>query len=240
MAWGSEQQSPAESDLPETVREMVDQLRDIYRLPVLLHYYHELSTQETAVALGISHNAVRTRLSRAVTRLRDQLQQRGHMLALPVIIALLVPKNVMAAPPALSTSLQQLAATAPLPATGGLAGVMVSSAMVKLATAVGVVGIAVLGSVVLQLAPVPTRIAASTRPVVAKATAGVNPVRTPPVPISIISAHAIRSNLSEVLVPNKSLLPTHPACSPVLSHSHANRPVAGNDTGSITHAGHCR
>ena len=44
-----------------------------YREPVLLVYYHELSNQEAAEALGLSGTAFRSRLMRARNRLRDML-----------------------------------------------------------------------------------------------------------------------------------------------------------------------
>lgn len=164
-AWFTEQAAAGmDSELQEVVRDGIGQLGDTYRLPVLLHYYFQLSTEETAAALGISPNAARTRLSRAVSRLRDNLQQRGHVLAIPALLVLLVPQRNIAAPAHLATTAQMMASTASLPAAGGLGMLLVSSLTVKLTTAALVVGIAVAGSVMLQLCgPTPRTAAVVTR-----------------------------------------------------------------------------
>ena len=154
LAWGSARlDDGADTELHEQVRHEVSRLDETYLLPVLLHYYQGLSTLETAQALGISHSAARTRLSRAVEKLRHELQSQGRLLAMPALLALLLPERGQAVPPTLAPQLLRLAATVPAPAAGGLAGVMVSAVTVKLSTAVLVVGVAVVGSVLLQLAP---------------------------------------------------------------------------------------
>lgn len=64
-------------DLPvwdDTVLRAVALLRPKYRAVVLLFYYQQLSTRETASALGISESAVSARLSRARAELREQLK----------------------------------------------------------------------------------------------------------------------------------------------------------------------
>lgn len=49
-------------------------LKDMYRETVVLHYYQELSVEETARALGIPSATVRTRLKRARELLKKRLE----------------------------------------------------------------------------------------------------------------------------------------------------------------------
>lgn len=46
-----------------------------YRVPLMLFYYEGYSTAETAAILGISENAVSTRLFRAKSKLKDLLKE---------------------------------------------------------------------------------------------------------------------------------------------------------------------
>jgi RNA polymerase sigma-70 factor (ECF subfamily) len=62
--------------LSGTVREAIDQLPDSFRLVLLLRDIEEMSTEETATALGITPNAAKLRLHRARMALRTLLAQR--------------------------------------------------------------------------------------------------------------------------------------------------------------------
>jgi DNA-directed RNA polymerase specialized sigma24 family protein len=46
---------------------------------VLLRHYRQLSTEETAHALGMSVGTVKSTLHRALARLRAELEQNGHL-----------------------------------------------------------------------------------------------------------------------------------------------------------------
>jgi len=61
-----------------TVREAVEGLEDMFRLPVLLHYFQGLSTAEVGEVLGISPGTVKSRLSRGREKLRSQMEGLGH------------------------------------------------------------------------------------------------------------------------------------------------------------------
>ena len=56
------------------VWEAVQSLEDAYRLPIYLHYFQELSTQEIAKALSLRPGTVRMRLSRGREKLRELLK----------------------------------------------------------------------------------------------------------------------------------------------------------------------
>lgn len=59
---------------PDGILEAVLTLPEVYRVPIHLFYYEELSVAEIAALLGRSEGAVKTRLSRARDLLRAQLK----------------------------------------------------------------------------------------------------------------------------------------------------------------------
>lgn len=71
--WKDADRVLADRRLRERVREAIDRLPDTYRNVLLLRDIEEMDTAETAAALGISENAVKTRLHRARVALREVL-----------------------------------------------------------------------------------------------------------------------------------------------------------------------
>src|ERR1700756_2451330 len=65
----------AKSEIDNIVSAFVEQLEDDYRIVLVLRDVEELSTQETADALGISISAVKSRLLRARLKLREKLNR---------------------------------------------------------------------------------------------------------------------------------------------------------------------
>jgi RNA polymerase sigma-70 factor (ECF subfamily) len=65
----------AKSEIDNIVATFVEQLEDDYRIVLVLRDVEELSTQETADALGISISAVKSRLLRARLKLREKLSR---------------------------------------------------------------------------------------------------------------------------------------------------------------------
>ena len=61
--------------------ELVGRLRPADRLPLLLRFYQRQSLAEVGVALGISEDAARMRVDRAVEKLRTKLRRQGVTLA---------------------------------------------------------------------------------------------------------------------------------------------------------------
>ena len=61
------------------VREAIARLRDEERLVVACRYLMELSEAETAAALGIPPGTVKSRLHRALARLREDLSDKGPL-----------------------------------------------------------------------------------------------------------------------------------------------------------------
>ena len=64
-----------QSETRELVRRLIDQLPDSYRLVLLMRDIEEMSTEETAAALGITATAVKVRLHRARQALRALLDR---------------------------------------------------------------------------------------------------------------------------------------------------------------------
>jgi len=62
------------TEVRDLVREKIDELPEAYRVVLLLRDIEEISTVETATALGLSVNAVKTRLHRARQALRTLLE----------------------------------------------------------------------------------------------------------------------------------------------------------------------
>lgn len=65
----------AQTEIDNIVSTFVEQLEDEYRIVLVLRDVEELSTQETADALGISISAVKSRLLRARLKLREKLSR---------------------------------------------------------------------------------------------------------------------------------------------------------------------
>ena len=61
-------------DEEEPVQRALAQIPDMYRLPLVLHSCEGRSTQEIAVAMGVSNSAIKTRLFRARERFREVYQ----------------------------------------------------------------------------------------------------------------------------------------------------------------------
>jgi RNA polymerase sigma-70 factor, ECF subfamily len=74
--WGpSPEQRYAQTEMHEILDQVIDQLEPEYRVPFVLRDMEELSTEETAAAMGISVAAVKSRLLRARLKLRQKLNQ---------------------------------------------------------------------------------------------------------------------------------------------------------------------
>lgn len=74
--WGpSPEQGYAQAELQGILAEFIEKLEPEFRIVLVLRELEELSTQETAEALGISVPAVKSRLLRARLKLREKLNR---------------------------------------------------------------------------------------------------------------------------------------------------------------------
>ena len=103
-------------DVAPFVDEALLKLRTDDRDAVVLRYLMGKSPEEIAWVLGVSEEAARKRVSRALERLRNLLQSRGIHAAENAIGSVLLANAVMRAPAAVSS----LAGSVALPASGAL------------------------------------------------------------------------------------------------------------------------
>jgi RNA polymerase sigma-70 factor (ECF subfamily) len=75
------EQAALAGELRRTLEERISSLSDLYRPVFVLRKVEGLSTAETAEALGLSEDVVKTRLRRACATLRDVLSRDGRGLA---------------------------------------------------------------------------------------------------------------------------------------------------------------
>jgi RNA polymerase sigma-70 factor, ECF subfamily len=74
--WGpSPEQRYAQSEMREILNKVIDQLEPDFRVVFVLRDIEELSTEETAAAMGLSVPAVKSRLLRARLKLRQKLDR---------------------------------------------------------------------------------------------------------------------------------------------------------------------
>jgi RNA polymerase sigma factor (sigma-70 family) len=71
---------------------------------VLLHYFQHKSLAEVGRATGVSEDAARMRVSRAVQKLRSFFSRKGQTLAVGAVATLLMASSVQAAPPTCAAS----------------------------------------------------------------------------------------------------------------------------------------
>lgn len=64
-----------ETERSEALWQAIHKLDEKHRLPIILRYYHELSTQEIAETLGVNLGTVHSRLSNARNRLSGELKR---------------------------------------------------------------------------------------------------------------------------------------------------------------------
>jgi RNA polymerase sigma-70 factor (ECF subfamily) len=66
-----------DEDMPDLLRQMVDQLPERYRQTIVLYYYEERSLIETAAMLGVPEGTAKTNLHRGRAMLLDRMRQAG-------------------------------------------------------------------------------------------------------------------------------------------------------------------
>jgi RNA polymerase sigma factor (sigma-70 family) len=99
--------------------QVVAALSEPERAAILLRFYERKPLLEVGRRLGISEDAAKKRVSRAVDKLRALLVRRGVAVSGAVLVAVLTERTVQAAPPALGASVLKGAA-AGVSASAGL------------------------------------------------------------------------------------------------------------------------
>ena len=97
-----EENNAAWERLAPHLEQAVAELSEADRAAVLLRYYEKKPLHEIGERLGISEDAAKKRVRRAVDKLRALLAQRGVILSGAGLAAILTEKTVEAAPAALA------------------------------------------------------------------------------------------------------------------------------------------
>ncbi|MDV2683425.1 RNA polymerase sigma factor [Alkalihalophilus lindianensis] len=64
----------------KALHEQIQTLEEKYKVPIILHYFHDLPYQEIADILGVSEGAIKTRMMRAKKQLKEKLEKVGEVL----------------------------------------------------------------------------------------------------------------------------------------------------------------
>ncbi len=117
---------------------------------VVLRYFEGRNLRTVGAALGISEEAARKRVTRALEKLRGFFAGRGITLSATALAALLAEKAVVAAPAGMAATVSAAALASGLAGTGSMLTFVKLIAMTKIK--VGIVGAIVVAAVVTPLA----------------------------------------------------------------------------------------
>jgi RNA polymerase sigma factor (sigma-70 family) len=98
--------------LSQKLDEAIASLADKDRLPILLRFFDRHSMRQVGEVLGISEDAAKMRVGRAMDRLRDSLKTRGISCTSVALGAWLADNSVQAAPPYILSATQAAASNA--------------------------------------------------------------------------------------------------------------------------------
>jgi RNA polymerase sigma factor (sigma-70 family) len=144
--------APAENawdEIAPNLDEALNQLNDADRQAVLLRYFERKPMRDIGRILGVSEDAAKMRLSRAIDRLRTQLKLRGVTCAAGTLSGLLAERSLEAAPGQLVASLSSIKFAAGAATTLGAFSLLLtvmSKAKLTTALVLAVVGIGVIGT----------------------------------------------------------------------------------------------
>ena len=128
----NENQSPDWTQIRPVLDEALQSLGRTDRDILLLRFFEQRNLRDVAAAMGLSEDAARMRVARALDKLRSILQGRGIATAGEAMAAMLAACGVQAVPPALAMSVAASALAASSPVAGMALGVIAMS-KIKLA-----------------------------------------------------------------------------------------------------------
>jgi RNA polymerase sigma factor (sigma-70 family) len=106
-------ENPSWDELSPFLDEALNSLTDSERQAILLRFFEQRSMRELGLLLGISEDAAKMRVSRAMDRLRTAFTGRGVTCASAALSGLLLERSVEAAPAGLVIALASLQLPAP-------------------------------------------------------------------------------------------------------------------------------
>ena len=104
----SDQEQPTWDDAEPLINQAVAKLSPAEREAILLRYWDNLRIAEVGAFLGVSEEAARKRITRALARLRVQLERQGVALGTAALAAALSAKAARSAPQALAPSIARI------------------------------------------------------------------------------------------------------------------------------------
>ncbi|HTL55275.1 MAG TPA: sigma factor-like helix-turn-helix DNA-binding protein, partial [Candidatus Limnocylindrales bacterium] len=136
-------------ELSPVLDEALDGLSEDDRQVVLLRFFEQRTMADLGRTLGVTEDAAKMRVSRALGRLRAQLGGLGVPCSAAFLGTLLFERSIEAAPQGLTPLLATIRISAPIGLTGGLVGAWLQAPRLKLLSAVS--GVLLLGSTALFL-----------------------------------------------------------------------------------------
>lgn len=139
------------AELEPVLDDAIGELRQADRDAILLRYFEQLSVREVGQRLGVSEDAAKQRVSRAVEKLRGILARRGATVAAAALATTLATNAVQAAPAAVVVSTSGVvgggaSAGATTIAKGAFTMMNVAKAKVAAAVVLGAVALAGAGA----------------------------------------------------------------------------------------------
>ncbi|WP_373652309.1 RNA polymerase sigma factor [Schlesneria sp. DSM 10557] len=111
------------SELSPVVDEVLSQLPEQLRSPILMHYLEGSTQGEIANLLGVNQSTISRRLNIGIERLRDELRRMGIVVPTATLLSWLCASTDVAASPALTASISKIGlmgvGTSTISATGG-------------------------------------------------------------------------------------------------------------------------
>lgn len=126
------------SEIAPALDEALDKLTDSDREVILLRFFDSKSMRDVGQTLGISEDAAKMRVSRAIERLRGQLSSQGVTCTALALATMLVEHSVEAAPASLVAILALLKVPVPAgaAATGGILGSVLNASKMQVAAGI--------------------------------------------------------------------------------------------------------
>lgn len=119
---------PEPDDITPLLGDALDLLPEADRAAILLRYFESKSMEEVGRTLGTTESAAKMRLSRAVEKLREIFRQRGVVVPLATLVAVLSAQSAVAAPSGLAATV----ATTALLNQSGEASLLIAKGTLKL------------------------------------------------------------------------------------------------------------
>ena len=118
------------NDLAPVLDDAVNDLNDADRQAIVLRFFDDKSMRDVGGGLGVSEDAAKMRVSRALERLRNLLSARGVACGALALGAMLAEHSVEAAPANVAATLGAL--KIPAPTGGGITASMITSGVATL------------------------------------------------------------------------------------------------------------